>query len=162
MTFHLASIGRVAMFEVRFGFGGSSQLRYLVFGLWTIQPICIKFTIRSAAMVKRHASKTVHLLLIVLDVSDVVTKWWMSAHLEQTLCLVTYILMVFMTKGNQNVCYINIRWTLLCWFLPIYLFRWLLTYWDDRESAFMQSSSSSFSSNHPPHSWPIWAFRWSN
>ena len=75
MTFHLASIGRVAMFQVRFGLGGLSQLRYLVFGLWTIQPICIKFTIRSAAMVKHHASKTVHLLLIVLDVSDVVTKW---------------------------------------------------------------------------------------
>ena len=41
MTFHLASVGRYAMFQVRFGLVGWSQLRHLVFGLWTIQPICI-------------------------------------------------------------------------------------------------------------------------
>ena len=34
MTLHLDSNGRDAMFQVRFGFGGSSQLRDLVFGLY--------------------------------------------------------------------------------------------------------------------------------
>ena len=61
MTFHLASVGRDAMFQVRFGLGGSSQLRDLVFGLWTIQPICIECTIRTATMTRHSASK--HILL---------------------------------------------------------------------------------------------------
>ena len=57
MTLHLDSNGRDAMFQVRFGFGGSSQLRDLVFGLWTIQPICKKCTIRTATMARHNAGK---------------------------------------------------------------------------------------------------------
>ena len=57
MTLHLASVGRDAMFQVRFGLGGSSQLRDLVFGLWTIQPICLEFTKRTATMAKHIVSK---------------------------------------------------------------------------------------------------------
>ena len=57
MTFHLASVGRYAMFQVRFGLVGWSQLRHLVFGLWTIQPICIECTIRTATMARHNASK---------------------------------------------------------------------------------------------------------
>ena len=56
MTFHLASVGRYAMFQVRFGLVGWSQLRHLVFGLWTIQPICIECTIRTATMARHNAS----------------------------------------------------------------------------------------------------------
>ena len=56
MTLGLALVGRDAMFQVRFGLGGSSQLRDLVFGLWTIQPICIEFTIRTATMARHNAS----------------------------------------------------------------------------------------------------------
>ena len=56
-TLHLASVERDGLFEVRFGLGGSSQLGDLVFGLWAIQPICIKFTMRAAILAKHNASK---------------------------------------------------------------------------------------------------------
>ena len=56
MTFNLTSGDPDAMFQVWFGFGGSSQMRGLVFGLWTIQPICIEFTIGAAILAKHNAS----------------------------------------------------------------------------------------------------------
>ena len=59
MTFHSASVGRVAMFEVKFGLAGSSQLRDLVSWLWTIQPICTEFTKRTATMAKQIVSKPI-------------------------------------------------------------------------------------------------------
>ena len=59
MTFHLTSADPDAMSQVRFGFGVYSQLRDLVFGLWTIQPICIGVTIRTATMAKHIASKRI-------------------------------------------------------------------------------------------------------
>ena len=57
MTFHLASVAPDGLFEVRFGLAGSSQLRDLVFWLWTIQPICLEFTKRTATMAKHNVSK---------------------------------------------------------------------------------------------------------
>ena len=57
MTFHSVSVGRVAMFEVKLGLAVSSQLRDLVFWLWTIQPICLEFTKRTATMAKHIVSK---------------------------------------------------------------------------------------------------------
>ena len=48
-TLHLASVARDGLFEVRFGLAGSSQLRDLVFWLWT--------TKRTATMAKHIVSK---------------------------------------------------------------------------------------------------------
>ena len=59
MTFQLTSVDPDAMFQVRFGLGGSSQLRDLVFRLWTIQPICIECTIRTATMARHNARKPI-------------------------------------------------------------------------------------------------------
>ena len=59
MSFHLTSVDPDAMFQVRFGLGGSSQLRDLFFWLWTIQPICIEFTKRNATMAKQIVSKPI-------------------------------------------------------------------------------------------------------
>ena len=59
MTFHLASVARDGLFEVRFGLAGLSQLRDLFFWLWTIQPICIEFTKRNATMAKQIVSKPI-------------------------------------------------------------------------------------------------------
>ena len=57
MTFHLASVAPDGLFDVRFGLGGWSQLRDLVLGLWTIQPICIECTIRTAIMARHNPIK---------------------------------------------------------------------------------------------------------
>ena len=65
-TLHLASVAPDGLFDVRFGLGGWSQLRDLVFGLWTIQPICIECTIRTATMARHNASKPILLYPMVM------------------------------------------------------------------------------------------------